>query len=60
MQSELAILIDDGVTGVAAALIADDNIIVLGQQVNHAALAFIAPVNTNDCTISHNSFTFLL
>ena len=60
VQRKLAILIDDGMTGVAAALIANHNVIVLGQQVHHTALAFIAPVNTNDCTISHNSFTFLL
>ena len=54
MQGKLAVLIDDGMTGVVAALIANDNIIILCDEVDHAALAFIAPVDADDCTIAHN------
>ena len=51
MQGKLALLVDDGMTGVAAALIADDHVIVAGQQVHHAALALVAPVDTYDGAI---------
>ena len=54
MQGKFAVLIDDRMTGVAAALIANDDIIVLGQQVYHPALALVAPVDANDCAVSHN------
>ena len=51
MQCELALLVDDGVAGVAAALITDHHVIVLSQQVHHAALSLIAPVDTYDGAI---------
>ena len=48
MQGEFAQFIDDGVAGVAAALITDDDVVVLRKQVHHAALALVAPVDTYD------------
>ena len=45
MQGELAPLVHYRVSGVAAALVADHHVVVLGQQVHHAALALVAPVN---------------
>ena len=51
MQGELAQLVDHGVAGVAAALIADDHVIIAGEQVHHAALALVAPVDTYDGAI---------
>ena len=51
MQGELAELVHHGVAGVAAALIADHHIIVGGDQVHHAALALVAPVDSHDGTI---------
>ena len=60
MQGKLPVLIDDGVTGVAAALIPHDHIIILGEQVYHAALALIAPVDSNDCTVFHNLTSLVL
>ena len=51
MQGELAQIIDDGVTGVAAALITNDYILIAGEQVHHAALAFVAPVDSYDGAI---------
>ena len=49
VQNELALVVDDGVPRVVAALIADDDVIVLGKQVNHSALAFVTPVDAYDC-----------
>ena len=54
MQGKLAQIIDDGVTGVAAALIAHDHVIVAGEQIHHAALALVAPVDAYDGAIRHN------
>ena len=62
MQGELAVGVDDGVAGVAAALIADYHVIILGEQVHHAALSLVAPVDSNDCAVSHilTSLAFVL
>ena len=53
MQGKFAVIIDNRVAGVAAALIADHNVIAFCQQVHHAALAFIAPVDSYNCTSWH-------
>ena len=49
VQDEGALVIDDGVACIIAALIATDNVIIGGKQVHHTALAFISPVDSNDC-----------
>ena len=51
MQCKFAEFVDDGVTGVAAALIAHDNVIVGADEVDHAALALVAPVDAYDRSI---------
>ena len=48
---ELAELVYDGVAGVAAALKSHDDIIVFREQVDHAALALVAPVDAYNCTV---------
>ena len=48
VQDEFAALVLDGVACIVAALIARNNVIVLAEQVDHAALALIAPVDTGD------------
>ena len=45
VQGELAQVVDNGVAGVAAALVADHHVVVPGEQVHHAALALVAPVD---------------
>ena len=55
MQGELALVVDDGVAGVAAALVADGDVIVAGEQVHHAALALVAPVDAYDRAVCHTS-----
>ena len=51
VQRKFTILVDDGVTRVAAALITDDNVIIGADQIDHTPLAFIAPVDSDDRTI---------
>ena len=53
IQHELAALVLDRVTGVVAALITCNDVILLADEVDHAALAFIAPVDTRNCS-KHN------
>ena len=48
VQHELAALVLDRVTGVVAALITCNDVILLADQVDHAALALIAPVNSSN------------
>ncbi len=50
----LPILVDHGVAGVVAALKADDHIGILGQIVDDAAFAFIAPLGADDCGNGHD------
>ena len=53
VQHELAPLVLHGMTSVVAALIARNNIILLADQIDHAALALVAPVDTRNCS-KHN------
>ena len=53
VQDELAPLILDGVAGIVAALVTDHDVIILAEQVHHAALALVAPVDPGDCS-KHN------
>ena len=50
VEDKLTQMVDNSVTGIVAALIADDYIIILRKQVDHSSLAFITPVDANDCT----------
>ena len=56
VQGEFAVLIDDSMAGIAAALIADNDVIVFGQQIDHASLALVTPVDADDYSISHLDF----
>jgi hypothetical protein len=44
VQGELGIPDNDGVSGVGAAAVTDDDICVLGQNVNHFSLALVTPL----------------
>ena len=48
MQGEAALIVDDGVAGVGAALIADDHVGGLRQHISDLALALVAPVGAYD------------
>ena len=56
VQGKFAVLIDNGMAGIAAALIADNDVIVFGQQIDHASLALVTPVDADDYSISHLDF----
>ena len=53
MQRELALVVDHGVARVAAALIPDNDVVLLGEQIHHSAFAFIAPVDAYYSTVAH-------
>ena len=48
IEDKLAPLVDDGVPRIVAALIAADDVEILGQKVDHAALALVSPVDADD------------
>ena len=50
VQSELAFVIDDGVSGIVSALIADYKLGILCQIVDDAAFALISPLETYNST----------
>ena len=60
VQGKFAVLIDNGMAGIAAALIADNDVIVFGQQIDHASLALVTPVDADDYSISHFGFPPIL
>ena len=48
IEHKLAFVVYDGVSRVVSALIAHHHVLRLGEQIDHASLAFVAPVDTND------------
>ena len=58
VQDELALLCDDGVPGIVAALIAGNDVRMFCQQVDDAALALIAPIDSSYSSQHNTSFTF--
>ena len=44
---------DDGVPGVRAALIADDEVVLAGEDVDDLALGFVAPLQTDNASAGH-------
>ncbi|MPN18710.1 hypothetical protein SDC9_166073 [bioreactor metagenome] len=48
VKGELAVLVDDGMSGVGPALIADDDVGLLRQHIGQLALALVSPVSSND------------
>ena len=53
VQDNFTVVVYNGVSRVVAALIAADYIIIGAEQIDHAALALIAPVDTRNCS-KHN------
>ena len=53
MQGEFPFVVNDGMAGVSAALITDHDVVILRQQVDHAAFSFIAPVDANHSSMTH-------
>jgi hypothetical protein len=47
--------VDHGVSGVRSALIADDNLVVLAQEVHDFALGLVTPLQTHDASNRHGA-----
>src|SRR6185295_8297357 len=48
---------DDGMPGVAAALVADDDLVLVGQQIDEFAFGFIPPLQTDNASNRHGART---
>ena len=53
LEGERLAVDDDGVTGVVAALVADDDLHLLGDEVGELALALVAPLGADDDGCGH-------
>ncbi len=51
---------DDGMAGVAAPLVADDDIVLFGQQVDEFAFGFVSPLQTDHASHRHRTIPLLL
>ena len=50
VQDEAAPVVDYGVAGIVAALVADHHVAALTEQVHHTAFALVAPVDAHNCS----------
>ena len=50
MEGKLSIIVDNGMTRIASALKADDNVGLLCQHVRYFSFSLITPVSTYDCS----------
>ena len=55
MERKTAIIIDDGMTGIRAALETNHNVRLGGQHIGDLALALVAPIRANNRT-DHGRF----
>ena len=51
VQNGFLAVYDQGVAGVVTALIAHDDIGVVGKKIDDLTLAFVAPLGTDDCDV---------
>ena len=58
MQDGFLAIDDDGVAGVVAAGVADDDLRLLGEHVNDFAFAFVAPLGADENCICHKCCIF--
>ena len=54
MKNKRAFVRNNGMAGVGSPLEANDDIGILGQEINDLAFAFIAPLGSNHNEICHN------
>jgi hypothetical protein len=57
MQGESAVSYDNRMAGIGAAVVTDDDIAVLGQNINNLAFALIAPLQSYNTTIHFHSLS---
>ena len=59
-QGELegAVAVDDGVAGVGAAVVADHEVVLVGEQIDDLALGLVAPLQADDTGAGHRGCTY--
>ncbi len=57
MQGKFPVFVDDRMAGVAAALVANHDIIVPCQQIHHPPFSLVAPVDANDRAIFLHTYS---
>ena len=57
IQRKCAVVVFDGVSCIVAALVTNNNVIFFRNEVNHSALALIAPVDAHDGACFHNLYS---
>jgi hypothetical protein len=55
VKDEFLFTVDDGVSGVVAALAADDDVGVIGEVIDDFAFAFVAPLGADENSIGHKN-----
>ena len=53
MKDGLFAVDDQRMAGVITALKADDNVRVVGEEIDDLAFAFVAPLGADDCNVGH-------
>ena len=53
MKSEFSVAVDDGVTSVVAAGVADHVLAVLSQKIDYFPFSLVAPLSTDDGVCRH-------
>jgi hypothetical protein len=51
VQGEFPVFVDNRMAGIAAALVPYDDIIPVGQQIDHAAFSFISPIDPDNSAV---------
>ena len=52
-ELEGLVAVDDGMAGVGAAVVADDEIVLIGEEIDDFALGLVAPLQADDTSAGH-------
>ena len=58
IEHEFSLRVDHRVSRVVSALIADDDVLILREEIDHSAFSFISPVDSDDCSEHFRSIPF--
>ena len=53
VERKFSVAVHNRMPGVPSSLITDDDVVGFGEQVDHAALSLVAPVDAHNCTGFH-------
>jgi hypothetical protein len=60
MEDRFLAVHDKSMAGVVAALEADDDVGLVGEEVDDLAFAFVAPLGADDCDVGHDRIPSLM